>query len=202
MENDAAGFAMQEHTERFERLANRRSNGTAPRAVAVHQLFQTPADLSAQLIGKLSLSAGTSLLEPSAGLGRLIRAALPFALSKLTAIEIAPQCASELFREFDFEGMTLLQRDFLTVTPEETGLFDAVAMNPPFTMRSDIAHIKHALQFLAPSGRLAALCMNTRHRETALRGLCDSWEPIPAGAFRKEGTGIPSVLLTITKRAR
>lgn len=196
MANDAKGFEMEEMRPRFEQLAARHENGTAPRAVSAHQLFQTPQDLASRLVGLLDLRPGMSLLEPSAGLGRLIQAAQTFNLSRVTAIEIAQQCASELFREFEY--ITLLQRDFLTVSPLETGLFDAVAMNPPFTMRGDIKHILHAVKFLAPGGKLAALCLDTPHRERALRHLAATWEQVPAGAFKTEGTGVACVLLTIS----
>lgn len=92
-----------------------------------------------------------------------------------------------------------LTRDFLTLTPEETGLFDFVIMNPPFHMRSDIVHIKHALQFLRTGGLLTALCLNTEHRQKAFRDVCSEWEEIPAGTFAKEGTRVETVLLTILK---
>lgn len=188
---------MQEQRGRFDRMANRHENGTAPRAVAAWQLFQTPPELATRLVASLNLREGERVLEPSAGLGRLIKAALPYGPGKLTACEIAPQCAAELFR-LEREGLTLIQRDFLTVDPEETGLFDAVAMNPPFHMREDIRHINHALTFLRPGGRLAAVCMDTEHRERALRPIADTWEKLPPQTFKAEGTQVPCVLLTIT----
>ena len=195
MENDAAGFAMDEQRARFDRLKHRHENGTAPRAVSAFQLFQTPPDLAARLAGKLPLFDGASVLEPSAGLGRILDA-LPKGCA-VTAVEMAPNIAAELYRQ-DRPGVKLLQRDFLTVTPAETGLFNAVAMNPPFHLRADIRHILHARQFLKPGGTLAALCFDTPHRAAALRGTAASWEPIPAGTFGKEGTSVPTVLLTIT----
>src|SRR4051812_4485679 len=97
MENDAAGFAMNEMRPRFQSLTARHENGTAPRAVSAYQLFQTPPEVAARLVGMLDLKPGKRLLEPSAGLGRLIAAAKPFA-PDITAVEIAPQCAAELYR--------------------------------------------------------------------------------------------------------
>jgi len=86
----------------------------------------------------------------------------------------------------------------LACTPVQLGLFDAVAMNPPFHMRADIRHILHALTFLKPGGKCAALCFDTASRERALRHLSSSWEPLPAGLFGKEGTGVATVLATFT----
>jgi protein-L-isoaspartate O-methyltransferase len=198
MENDAVKFAMDEQRPRFERMATRHENGTAPRAVSAYQLFQTPPELAARLVALLNLKPGQRVLEPSAGLGRLIEAiddAQP--RCPVVAVEVAAQLAAELFQKYQ-SGVTLKQRDFLTTQPAELGEFDAVAMNPPFHMRADIRHILHARTFLKPGGKLAALCLDTPHRSAALRGLCDHWEQIPAGTFRGEGTNVPTVLLRLT----
>lgn len=194
MENDAAGYAMQEMAPRFAKLANRHQNGAAPVAVSAFQLFQTPATLAARLVASLNLQPGARVLEPSAGLGRILDALTPFETSEVVAVEMAAACAEQLFKR---ESITLRQRDFMSCLPGELGTFDAIAMNPPFTMRSDIRHILHAVKFLRPGGTLAALCMDTQHREDALRHLSATWEKIPAGTFRAEGTDVPTVLLTI-----
>lgn len=196
MENDAAGFAMDEARPRFERLANRHENGAAPRAVVAYQLFQTPPDLAFRLVEALSPARGARVLEPSAGLGRLLSVLAQQEVGEMVAVEMAAPCAAELFRQ-EWDNVRILQRDFLTVDPAEIGAFDAVAMNPPFHMRADVRHIQHALKFVRPGGRLAALCLDTPERARALQPLTDSWEQIPAGAFRSEGTKVPTVLLTI-----
>lgn len=196
MENDATGYAMQEQGERFARMAGRHENGTAPRAVSAYQLFQTPADLAESLVALLDPKPGARVLEPSAGLGRILDALKPFEPVEVVAVEVAASCAGELFRQ-DRQGVTIKQRDFLTVTPEEIGLFDAVVMNPPFHMRADIRHIQHAQKFLKPGGMLAAICFDTEHRRTALKPLAETWIDIPAGTFAKEGTGVNAAMLTI-----
>lgn len=196
MENDAAGYAMAEQRPRFERIAGRHENGTAPRAVVVPQLFQTPPEIAARLVAVLHLKPGARILEPSAGLGRLLDALKPCQPSEIVAVELAPDCARELFTQ-DRQGVTIKQRDFLTVTPEESGLFDAVVMNPPFHLRADIRHIQHARQFLKPGGILGAVCMNTRHRVEQLKPLAATWEELEAGAFKDSGTNTAAVILTI-----
>jgi SAM-dependent methyltransferase len=193
-----AGAEMDAMRPRFNTLRDRHDNGTAPRAVSAIQLFQTPPDLAAQLVALLNLAPSSRVLEPSAGLGRLLDALQPFAPAEVVAVETAPQLAAELFRQ-DRPAVRLLQRDFLTCTPAELGTFDAVAMNPPFHLRVDIRHTLHALTFLRPGGTLAGLCMDTHHRAVTLRPLCDHWQPIPAGAFRTEGTSVPTVIFRIRK---
>ncbi len=196
MENDAARFAMQEMRPRFDALAHRHDNGTAPRAVVAYQLFQTPADIAAQLAQMLNLAPGARVLEPSAGLGRLIDAVAIYKPGEVVAVENAPQCAAELFKQ-DRQGVTIKQRDFLTLTPNDLGTFDAVIMNPPFHMRADIKHIQHAKSFLKPGGTLAALCMNTRHRTEQLKPFAATWQELPDKAFKAEGTNISACALTM-----
>lgn len=179
---------------RFQRIAQRHENGTAPRAVSSFQLFQTPASLASRMVELAGDRASLCVLEPSAGLGRILDALAPCNPAELVAVELAQQCADELRRR---GGLRVVQRDFLTVEPAELGQFDCIVMNPPFHLRADIRHILHAMKFLLPNGVLVALCMDTSHREKALRPLASTWEQIPAGAFKESNTEVPTVLLTI-----
>ena len=74
-------------------------------------------------------------------------------------------------------------------------------MNSPFERGADIAHIRHAFQFLKPSGRLVALCADGPKQNAALRPwveeLGGTWERLPAGTFKSEGTGVNVVLLVV-----
>lgn len=196
MENDAAGFAMADARPRFAALAARHENGTAPVAVSAFQLFQTPAAIAARLVALLDLAQGARVLEPSAGLGRILDALAPHQPLEVVAVELAPACAGQLYRQAR-AGVTLRQRDFLAMAPADLGAFDAIAMNPPFHLRADIRHILHARQFLKPGGMLAAICMAGPRREAELRPLACHWEPLPAGTFRAEGTDIGAVLLAM-----
>lgn len=195
MENDAAKYHQDELRPRFSSLANRHENGTAPRAVTAFQLFQTPPELAQRLAKELNLRPGFRVLEPSAGLGRLLDVVKPFNC-ECVAVETCADLCRELYHQ-ERQAVKILQRDFLACSPDEIGSFDAAIMNPPFHMRSDIRHILHARRFLKPSGILAALCLDTHHRESALRSIASKWEKIPAGAFKSEGTRVACILLTI-----
>jgi predicted RNA methylase len=199
MANDAAGYEMAEHRPRFDRLAGRHENGTAPRAIVSHQLFQTPPEVAAQLVALLDLKGGERVLEPSAGLGRILDALASYKPAEVIAVEIAATCAGELYKQ-NRPGVKILQRDFLACDFFDIGLVDAVAMNPPFTMRSDIKHIQAALQFLRKGGRLAAICMNTEHRRAAFRDIASTWIELPERTFKHEGTNVPTVLFTIDQK--
>lgn len=190
-----AGATLDTLRPRFAALASRHEAGTAPRAVSAYQLFQTPLEIAARLVEAAGVRGGMRVLEPSAGLGRILDA-LPGGCD-VTAVEMAASCAGELFRQ-DRPGVRILQRDFLTCAPEELGQFDAVVMNPPFHLRSDIRHILHARRFLKPGGKLAALCMAGAHRTADLKPLADSWADLPASTFAKEGTRVLTSLLTFS----
>lgn len=197
IENEAARCEQQSMAGRFKKIENRHENGTAPRAVSSWQLFQTPTLLAAQLVSLLDIGKGDRVLEPSAGLGRLLDAMKSSEPSEIIAIEIEPQCAQELCRQ-DRAGVTIKQGDFLGHSPETLGTFDRIAMNPPFSMRTDIRHILHARKFLRPGGKLAAICFDTYQRREHLKPLADEWIEIPAGTFKREGTDVPTVLLLIS----
>lgn len=207
METDAAGYTMDEMRPRFDALRTRHEDGTAPRAVSAWQLFQTPAPVAARMVELAEPRPALTWLEPSAGLGRILTPILATRPANVTACEIDTELAGELFRQFS--PVHLLQRDFLTVPPpcegekEEPGppFFDRVVMNPPFHMRADIAHVKHALQFLRPGGVLIGLAMATYHREAALRPLADHWEKLPGDTFAREGTRVETYLFRIRKPA-
>lgn len=200
MANDEKKYAMDEMRPRFEKIANRHTNGTAPEPVTAYQLFQTPPDLAQRLAALIPLEPGQRILEPSAGLGNLLDALEIHKPAEVVAVESSPDCTRHLYTQ-DRPRVTIKQRDFLSLTPADLGTFDAVVMNPPFHMRSDIRHIRHALQFLRPGGTLAALCMDTQHRADQLRPMASTWEPIPAGAFREAGTEVETILLSIKKCA-
>lgn len=199
MENDAHRYQMDEERPRFERIAGRHENGTAPRAVTAHQLFQTPPPIVSQMLTLARLRGGERILEPSSGLGRILDGLAGTNPGAVVAVEIAPQLTAELYAQ-NRPGVQILQRDFLNLDPADFPLFDRVVMNPPFTMRSDLRHINHALTFLRPGGILVALCLDTHHRERALRPLADEWHKLDAGSFRQEGTGVPVVMLKITQQ--
>ncbi len=124
----------------------------------------------------------------------MLDAVVVYEPGEVVAVENAPQCAAELFAQ-DRPRVTIKQRDFLTLAPDDLGMFDAVIMNPPFHLRADIRHIFHARSFLKPGGKLAALCMNTNHRREQLKPLALQWLDLPSKSFRAEGTNIDAAIV-------
>ncbi len=79
-------------------------------------------------------------------------------------------------------------------------------MNPPFGRFQEVDHVRHALSFVRPGGRLVAIVpsgMLTREgrRTTALRDELfaqgASMEHLPAGSFRSVGTEVNAALVTV-----
>jgi phospholipid N-methyltransferase len=176
--------------------ALRQAAAAGVQVVSAPQLFPTPADLAARMVELAEIEAGQTVLEPSAGTGRLldaIHAAEPGA--KVYAVEINAALCGKL----DASRQAVICGDFLAVRSDmfACGSFDRIVMNPPFQNASDVAHIIHARTLLAPGGRLVALCANGSRQAAKLQPLCDSWEELPPGTFQAEGTGVRVVLLTM-----
>lgn len=102
------------------------------------------------------------------------------------------------------QGYDVIERDFLSVTPEEIGTFDFVLANPPFTRNQDIQHVMHMLQFIRPGGALSVI-MSTSWLEGKTKAHAQFKDflatqdvtvtAIEAGAFKESGTVVPTVRL-------
>ena len=200
-ENNQAGARMLEMRPRFLELRQRHELGTAPRAITGFNLFQTPRPVAARMAALIRerIGDGARILEPSAGLGRLIE---PFDQDALRARWVAVENAGECYRALvkALRGATVHERDFLETSAVDLGgEFDAVIMNPPFKQGRDVKHIRHALDMLKPGGRLVSLCYNGTRQNEQLRPMAGHWEVLPDNSFRDEGTAASVALLVIDK---
>lgn len=149
-------------------------------AVAAPDLFPTPVDVAERVIDYLELFPRCRVLEPSAGTGRLvdaIREAEPSSI--LTLVEQDERLAIRLRAWF------LMVDDFLDIRQEDCspGLFDRIAMNPPFSNGADIRHVKHARRFLGTGGVLVAIVADGPRQESAFADWEDL-ERLPSGTFQ------------------
>lgn len=191
--------------------------------------FFTPPELAERMadeVGIARFGAVTHVLEPSAGDGRLARAALEAGAS-VTAVEIDRELCHRLANDLGqrFRGdIVICHGDFMNWVPAARPI-DAVMMNPPFSGNQDIKHVLRALDFLRPGGRLAAIMSPhfTFAQDSASRTLrkligypegegardgavaCEpsvvvadaSVELLPAGTFKQAGTNVAAVLVII-----
>jgi len=168
----------------------------------VGDFFETPQMLARDIVLRANVSTGMSVLEPSAGHGRIAVAARD-AGGVVLCIEVDGDRRAKLA---GIGGLVVPpgRHDFLERTPEQA--FDAVLMNPPFSREQDMVHVTHALGFLKPGGKLVAVTgPGWKFRQTkaadAFRALVDRWrarvEDLPEDTFKESGTGVRSCLLTI-----
>lgn len=188
---EAKAEEMDAERERFDALRDREP----ARAISSFNLFQTPPEIASRMVAKLGNVDGLRVLEPSAGLGRLVRAVGVHG-PDWRLVEQNADCCAELYRF----GLRLVQADFLECDADRLGgLFDRVVMNPPFKLGRDIKHIAHAKTLLKPGGLLVALCFDGKRQNEKLRPVVDSWETLPAGSFKKEGTAASVAMVTYRK---
>jgi hypothetical protein len=197
-ENDATREDMAAQAPRFRHLAE---PGAAPRVVVSDNLFQTPPAIADAMVELLAPEPLARLLEPSAGLGRLIEALTRYGhLGEVQAIDVSRSCCAELGR-MGRPGLYVSQNDFLAVEVRwATAGYDGVLMNPPFRRGADIKHTRKALELLKPGGRLVGLCYGGTRQEAALRPLASHWRRLPPSSFASEGTRADVVLFAIDKR--
>lgn len=176
--------------------------GQAVQVVSAPQLFPTPPDVAARMVALADVQPGARVLEPSAGTGALLRALRDSEawedVGHVWAVEIDHDLTQMLGRT-PAGAHTVIRSDFLQVAPDRFGPVDVVLMNPPFKDAADVRHILHARRFLAPGGRLVAICAAGPRQHEALQPLADSWEYLPPGTF--EGTNVRAVLLTMRGEA-
>lgn len=188
---EAKAEEMDEERARFDALRDREP----VRAISSFNLFQTPPEIASQMAAKLGNVDGLRVLEPSAGLGRLVRA-VGVRGPEWVLVEQNTDCCAELYRF----GLRLVQADFLGCDADRLGgLFDCVVMNPPFKLGRDIKHIAHAKTLLKPGGLLVALCFDGVRQNAKLRPVVDSWEVLPADSFASEGTKAGVAMVTYRK---
>jgi protein-L-isoaspartate O-methyltransferase len=164
--------------------------------VAAPQLFSTPPALAARMVELAGIEPGDHVLEPSAGTGNILRALRGLVAEMPLAIEIDVRLADALRLQGNAD---VIACDFLQLEePEDASTkFRRVLMNPPFGKGQDCQHIRHALKFLKPGGRLVAICADGPRQQAELRPLATTWEELPDGTFRDQGTNVRTVLLTV-----
>ncbi|WP_298434981.1 hypothetical protein [Ottowia sp.] len=172
--------------------------GEQPNPKKDRQAFFTPAGIASETVAvaaeALGGLAGKRVLEPSAGEGALADEARA-AGADVLAVEIHGPSA-QVLRD---KGHDVRECDFLSLSPDDIGLFDAVIANPPFRRDLGVVHVNHMWRFLRPGGVLVSLMppnwQTGRTRvQREFREFADamgaSVETLAAGAFKASGTNV------------
>ncbi|WP_435112743.1 hypothetical protein [Nocardiopsis synnemataformans] len=176
----------------------------------------TPPEIAETLVSYVNVGPGSTVLEPSAGTGALVHALVPYGAT-VHLVESDPDhrpALEALLR--DGYAVELHIGDFLSMPAPDpsalfdlngaTQLYDAIVMNPPF--HSQVHHLLHAWDWLAPGGELAAIVSagitfrQDRHHDR-LRALIIEHgrvvDRLPQDAFAASGVDVHTVIVRLSK---
>lgn len=171
--------------------------------VKIPGFFPTPEPLAKRMAELAEIKSGMSVLEPSAGTGRLADAAKAMG-ANVDAVEYASSLRDILAQK----GHNLIASDFTELKAEPK--YDRIVMNPPFEKGQDMAHVQRAYEMLKPGGKMVAIMgeggfFRSDSQATAFRdwlsGVGGSSEKLPEGTFKESNTGVNTRLVTISKPA-
>lgn len=166
--------------------------------------FETPESIAADLVRWAGVTANSVVLEPSAGLGRLVRPCLE-QKAKVIAVEVDAVRALNLERSmFNY----VVVEDFMQFQAKEP--ITHVVMNPPFTKQGlgdHLDHVRHAFDMLSSGGVLVAILPSSIEfrqdkRHTEFRNWVNSHgciEKLPDGSFKESGTSVSTVRIRMEK---
>lgn len=196
------GFVFPENDDGAEKVRLALATGEIfdPKAAG---FFPTPAPLAKRLVELAQIKPGDHVLEPSAGRGSIALAARE-AGAEVYCVEFLPDNVIALMNA----GLKVNESDFLSLRP--SAVYDVAAMNPPFGDRQDIAHIRHAFEFLKPGGRLVSVASaGVQYRDDQLARDFREWvaanegaiDSLPEGSFLESGTGVRTCVVRMRRAA-
>lgn len=161
--------------------------------------IETPEALATTLVALANVKPTDEVLEPSAGHGRIALSILKTGATVRAIEQSAARCDVLLSH-----GIAATNADFLKIEPKYK--VDAAVMNPPFSRQQDIDHVRHAFKFVRSGGRLvsvmgAGVSFRQNKKTVEFREWVDSLGgnigELPEGTFKKEGTMVRAVVLTL-----
>ncbi len=164
-------------------LAEGKSTDHVKEHKKMRQAFYTPDSIAAE-VAELADVHGMHVLEPSAGEGALADACVRQGAAIVECYEIDEKASQALNKK----NHNFITADFLEQNPKIH--YDRVVMNPPFTRKQHIKHVRHAQVFLKVGGELYAIVPDNNDLPE-----CETLKRFPAGSFRESGTQIATRLI-------
>lgn len=177
--------------------------------------WATPRALAVEVVSGLGLIPEMRVLEPSAGDGALVRAVCEeYPLVPIVALEpdYARRMVLRMTRAGGLHIRSCTFEEYAALASADGTRFDAVVMNPPFTLPGRryawAEHLTLAWDLLAPGGQLraivpASLGFGRQRPVAAVRALIDAaggmFRPAPAGAFNTSGTNVHTLIVEATR---
>lgn len=166
------------------------------------QFFPTPKELAEYVVELAEISNGLEILEPSAGRGAIIEEILQETWPKyISALELDPKNI-EILEEKYSRLSNIIQSDFLEYKELK---YDRIIMNPPYTKKQDLFHIKHAISLLKDWWRLVWLMSRGILFRDEYKELKDdilkNWyiEEVPEWTFKESWTMIWTCIIVYNK---
>lgn len=193
-----------------ELLAEALERGTFQNRQQVLGAFETPAALAREMAA-FAVVPGGAILEPSAGGGMLVEAALRKGAHLVQAVEVDTYRATDLRSRFGPEVDVYMGR-FEDFAATQAVPFDGIVMNPPFASGLDAEHVMLAWALLDIGGSLAAIVSEGLFQRSDKKAagfrefLADEMRDpvvrrIPPGTFREAGTEIATRLILASRAA-
>ena len=166
-----------------------------------YQFFETPEKLAESLVKIADIREGETVLEPSAGRGRVLEAIRKVCRNPLVACyEMQPT----LYMDLSARGYHVEGHNFLSCSKH----YDVIIANPPFTKQQDTIHIHHMLDIAdrkVVSVASASLMWREDNKTGLLRDriekLGGTITPLPDNSFKSSGTGVRTCVVDVDMRS-
>ncbi len=109
----------------------------------------TPPNLTDILIKRADIKSGMAVLEPHAGTGNIAKVLRQIPGIKLSVGEFDEGLRNNLKEK----SYNVVSGDFL----KHNGQYDRIIMNPPYSKKQSVAHVKHGYEQLKTGGKLVAI---------------------------------------------
>ena len=167
------------------------------------QLFETPESIADKLVEYAEIDNYQTILEPSAGRGRIIKS-----IQKVCSCQIDYCEINDVNRKYldEIKNINFLEEDFLKLKTNKK--YTRILANPPFAKNKDIDHIMKMYELLSEKGILVSISSN--HWQMAKEKKCQEFRKfieytnaevieLQNGDFKESGTLVKGNIIIIRK---